>query len=108
MDNEDLTMSQIGLRKHRAAPEDEVRVDALVKCPDGDDPHATRWVTRISRGFLNTELFTKWHYTCGTGFTLCGRVIPSMTKYGTMPEFDDCEDDFDIVECVYCRKKLGI
>lgn len=75
---------------------------------DISDPHAIRWVVAISRTFLNTEMFSKWHYTKDGNMTLCSRVIPPMTKFATMPEFDDCEDGLEIVECFFCRKKLGI
>ena len=72
------------------------------------EPHAVRWVVRISKALLNTEIFSKWHFTEDGFRTLCGRYIPSITVFATMPEFDNCEDGSGIVECVYCRKKLGL
>ena len=68
-----------------------------------DLAHAVRWVVRISVAMLNTEIFSKWHWTDDANVTLCGRHIPCMTKYATMPEFDDEDTQ---VDCKYCKNIL--
>lgn len=73
-----------------------------------DESYAVRWAQRQYKIKLLGYIWTKWHWTNDSNFTLCGCNIP-VGKGDNLPLFPETNyDGFDIVECKNCRRKLGL
>lgn len=69
-----------------------------------DEEFATRWARREIK-WLGDMNWTRWHWTKGGRFTLCGCSIPLAIGGGTfLPEMDD---SLEKVTCKHCRKLMG-
>jgi len=75
---------------------------------DESDSYAVRWAQRYYRRYSLPDRvqWTKWHWTDDSNVTLCGHQIILLRD--NCPMLPQTSDDAGQVECVHCRRKLGL
>lgn len=71
-----------------------------------ENEFAVRWGIRRAIYENDGVKWTKWHWTIDTGkFTLCG--LPIVVGRDDVPMFPQTQDESDIVDCFFCKRRLG-